>query len=113
MMNIIVPLPDDFAASLGSGVNLSRRALEALVLEEYRAGRVTRSDMQRLLGFADEVGLATFLEHRGIDGSGTSGETAGPVHAAASDIVDQFIAFSATKKLAGVKVSDVIREGRR
>ena len=51
-MNLTVTLPDDLAQRLGAGtVDLERRALEALVSEEYRAGRLTKPDLRRLLGF--------------------------------------------------------------
>ena len=43
-LNITVRIPDDFAKRLGSG-DLGRRVLEALALEEYRAGRLTTADL--------------------------------------------------------------------
>jgi hypothetical protein len=49
-MNVIIPIPDDFAARFGSAAELGRRALEALALAEYRAGRMTLSELQRVLG---------------------------------------------------------------
>jgi hypothetical protein len=33
------------------GGDLSRRALEALALEEYRSGHLTEAELQKLLGF--------------------------------------------------------------
>ena len=45
-MNLIVRIPDDLAARLiSAGGDLERRALEALALAEYRAGRLTRPEL--------------------------------------------------------------------
>jgi hypothetical protein len=66
-MNVTLPIPDDLARRLGSGDELARRALEAFALEEYRAGRLTRSELRRLLGFATRATLDGFLRARGID----------------------------------------------
>ena len=52
-MNVTVRMPDEPAARLSAeGADLERRALEALVLEEFRAGCLTRADPRRSLGFA-------------------------------------------------------------
>ncbi len=41
-MNLVVRIPDDLATRIAAeGGDLERRALEALVLEEFRAGRMT------------------------------------------------------------------------
>ena len=41
-MDLTLRIPDDLAARLGASGDLTRRALEALALEEYRAGRLAR-----------------------------------------------------------------------
>jgi hypothetical protein len=52
MMNLTVRIPDDLAARLtAAGADIERRALEALVLEEFRAGRMTKAELRRTLGF--------------------------------------------------------------
>jgi hypothetical protein len=66
-MNITVPIPDELAAHLGSEVDLTRRALEALALEEYRAGRLTRVELRRLLGCVTCYELDGFLKDHGVD----------------------------------------------
>ena len=66
-MIITMPIPDDFAARFGSAADLGRRALEALVLEAYRAGRVTMSDLQEVLGVQAGPALDGFLESHGIE----------------------------------------------
>jgi hypothetical protein len=62
-MNLTVTLPDDLAQRLGADTaDLERRALEALVSEEYRAGRLTRPDLRRLLGFKTGYEIDGFLK---------------------------------------------------
>jgi hypothetical protein len=65
-MQVTVDIPDDLAARLkAAGGNLSRRALEALALEEYRCGRLTKPELRRLLGFTTRDALDGFLKaHR-------------------------------------------------
>jgi hypothetical protein len=66
-MNLIVHIPDDLAQRLSVGnVDLGRRALEALVAEEYRAGRLTRPDLRRLLGFQTGYEIDGFLKMHDI-----------------------------------------------
>src|ERR1039458_4394415 len=47
-MELTVHIPDDIAERLGDSVNgdLPRRALEALVAEEYRQGRLNKPDLR-------------------------------------------------------------------
>ncbi|MGD9714077.1 MAG: UPF0175 family protein [Thermomicrobiales bacterium] len=67
-MNLIVRIPDDLAERLGAdAVTLERRALEALAAEEYRAGRLTKPELRRMLGFATRVALDAFFNTHGID----------------------------------------------
>ena len=56
-MNLTFEIPDDVAIRLSvAGGDLPRRALEALVAEEYRQRRLTKPDLRRLLGLkAHEV----------------------------------------------------------
>ena len=62
-MNVTVQIPDDIAQHLAAaGGDLSRRALEALALEEYKAGRLTKPEIRRLLGFATRESLDGFLK---------------------------------------------------
>lgn len=51
-MNVVIRIPDAFAARLSAGgADLERRALEALAAEEYRAGRMTKPELCAALGF--------------------------------------------------------------
>jgi hypothetical protein len=73
-MNRTVSIPDDIAERLGASRDLERSALEALALEEYRAGRMTRPELRRMLGFATRPMLDGFLKDHGIDESMTLAE---------------------------------------
>ena len=56
-------IPDDVAQRLSAtGGDLARRALEALVAEEYKQGRLTKPDLRRLLGFETSDQIDTFLK---------------------------------------------------
>ena len=66
-MNVTVLQPDDLAARLtADGADLSRRALEALASEEFRAGRLTKPDLRRLLGFETSGEIDQFLSEHGV-----------------------------------------------
>jgi Uncharacterised protein family (UPF0175) len=66
-MNLTLHLPDDLAARLGADdADLSRRALEALASEEYRAGRLNKADLRRLLGLETLAELDGFLKAYGV-----------------------------------------------
>ncbi len=64
-MNVTLPIPDDLAAQLGPADDLARRALEALALMEYQAGRLTEAQLRRMLGFETRYELDGFLKARG------------------------------------------------
>jgi len=62
-MEFTVHIPDDLARSLrASGGDLSRRALEALALEEFKSGHITKPELRRLLGFGTRYRLDGFLK---------------------------------------------------
>jgi predicted HTH domain antitoxin len=62
-MNLILKIPDDLAGRLSAaGGDLSRRALEALALEEYKSGHVTKGELRRLLGFSTRYEVDGFLK---------------------------------------------------
>ena len=62
-MQVTVQIPDDLACRLSqAGADLSRRALEALALEEYRSGHITKPELRRLLGFETRYQLDDFLK---------------------------------------------------
>jgi Uncharacterised protein family (UPF0175) len=61
-MDVTVHIPDDFATRLGTAVDLPRRVLEALAIEEFRLGRLTQPELRRLLGLATRQALDAFLK---------------------------------------------------
>jgi Uncharacterised protein family (UPF0175) len=62
-MNLTVEIPDDLAHRLSAaGGDLSRRALEALAAEEYKRDRLTKPELQRLLGIETSFQLDDFLK---------------------------------------------------
>jgi hypothetical protein len=67
-MEFTVHIPDDIAERLGDAVseNLSRRALEALLAEEYRLGHLHKPDLRRLLGFETSYEIDGFLKAHNV-----------------------------------------------
>jgi hypothetical protein len=62
-MNVTLEIPDDVAQRLSAaGGDLSRRALEALLADEYRQGHLTKPDLRRLLGFETSDQIDGFLK---------------------------------------------------
>ena len=61
-MDVTVHIPDDLARRLGTAGEVERRALEALALEEYKLGHLTKPELQRLLGFGTRDALDGFLK---------------------------------------------------
>jgi len=66
-MQFTVQIPDDLAQRLSAdGGDLSRRALEALALEEYKNGHLTKPELRRLLGFETRGVLDGFLKAHNV-----------------------------------------------
>jgi hypothetical protein len=62
-MDVTLHIPDEVAERLAAaGGDLSRRALEAFALEEYKAGRLTDSQLRHVLGFETRYELDGFLK---------------------------------------------------
>ena len=62
-MNLTVEIPDDLAGRLSAeGGDLSRRALEAFALQEFKSGHLTEYELRRLLGFRTSYELDGFLK---------------------------------------------------
>jgi hypothetical protein len=67
-MNVTVRIPDELAQRLAAeGGDLERAVLEAIVADAYRAGRLIRPDLRRLLGFQTGHEIDGFLKAHGID----------------------------------------------
>ena len=66
-MELTFQIPDELASRMGgTGVDLPRRALEALALEEFKSGRITKPDLRRLLGFGTRYRLDGFLKSHDV-----------------------------------------------
>jgi len=71
-MDLTVRIPDDIATRLEeAGNDLSRRALEALALEEYKSGHITKPELRRMLGYTSRNELDDFLKMHDVDESFT------------------------------------------
>jgi hypothetical protein len=68
---ITVRLPDDLARRLGTGGEVERRVLEALALDEFKLGHLTKPELRRLLGFATRAKLDEFLTAHEVFGTYT------------------------------------------
>jgi hypothetical protein len=66
-MNVTVQIPDDLAERLtAAGGDLSRRALEAFALEEYKSGHLTKPELRQLLGYETRAALDGFLKAQAV-----------------------------------------------
>ena len=67
-MELLVHIPDDIAERLAAAVNedLSRRALEAFLAEEYRLGHINKPDLRRLLGLETSYEIDGFLKAHNV-----------------------------------------------
>jgi hypothetical protein len=66
---ITVRIPDDLARRLGTGGEVERRVLEALALDEFRQGHLSRAELRQLLSFATRAKLDEFLTAHGVFGT--------------------------------------------
>ena len=65
-MNLTLEIPDEIASHLSaSGPDLSRRALEAFGLDEYKSGRLSENALRRMLGLT-RYELDGFLKSHGV-----------------------------------------------
>lgn len=66
-MNVTVQIPDHLARRLSAaGGDLSRRALEAFALEEYKSGHLTKPELRQLLGYETRAALDGFLKAHAV-----------------------------------------------
>lgn len=66
-MQVTLELPEDLARLLGeNSAGLTRAALEALVLEGLRAGKLTVAQARRLLGISSRYEMDGFLQSHGV-----------------------------------------------
>jgi len=66
-MNLTVHIPDHLASRLSAASgDLSRRALEAFALEEFKSGHLTKPELRQLLGYETRAALDGFLKSHGV-----------------------------------------------
>ena len=66
-MNLILRIPDELASRLGeAGADLERQALEALIIEAYRAERISFDDVGEALGLHSLNDIDGFLKAHGV-----------------------------------------------
>jgi hypothetical protein len=66
-MNLTVRIPDHLAARLGGDTAaLERQALEALVADGYRTGRLTKPEVYAALGFEVADEFDGFMKAHGV-----------------------------------------------
>ncbi len=62
-MNVTLEIPDDIAPRLAAGGrDLTRTALEMIAAEAFREDRITKPELQRLLGIETSYQLDGFLK---------------------------------------------------
>ena len=67
LMQVTLDIPDDVAERLkAAGGDLSRRALEAFAVGEYKRGHLSKPELRRLLGFGSRDALDGFLKTHAI-----------------------------------------------
>jgi len=66
---ITVRIPDHLARRLDTGGEVERRVLEALALDEFRQGHLSRAELRQLLGFATRAKPDEFLTVHGVFGA--------------------------------------------
>lgn len=67
-MTVTLELPEDIAIHLSAmGQNLSRTVLEGFGVEQYRAGKLTQTQLRRLLGFRSRIEGDGFLKAHGVE----------------------------------------------
>lgn len=65
-MNLTVRIPDDLAKRLGNPEELEQRALEALVIEEFRLGHISKDELAQALGLEGLHQIDGFLKSHDV-----------------------------------------------
>ena len=67
MAQVTLDLPDELSTFLSAcGQNLERAALQAIALEAYREGKLSMSQLRRLLGYHTRTQVHAFLKEHGV-----------------------------------------------
>jgi hypothetical protein len=122
---ITLRIPDELARRLGTVGEIERRALEALALEEFKLGHLTKPELRRLLGFRTRMKLDELLkahdvyepyslddlkrEREDLAAIAPDEESRARARQAAANIITRRKGVS----LGGLSIKDLINEGRR
>ena len=121
---ITVRIPDELARLVGAGGELERRVLEALALDEFRQGHLSRAELHQLLAFPPRAKLDEFLTGHGIFGTFTPEDLERDRRDLADLVPDEesrararqaaanIIARRKGVTLGGLSIKDLINEGR-
>ncbi len=113
-MEVTLHIPDEIAQRLRlAGQDLSRRALEAFALEEYEDNRITADDLRRVLGFGTCAALNDFLKEHGVIAALTPDDLEQQRRQRAREAAQAIREMSKGVTLGGLKIKDLISEGRR
>jgi hypothetical protein len=124
---ITVRIPDDLARRLGTVGEIERRALEALAVEEFKRGHLTKPELGRLLGFGTRMKLDEFLKAHNVyepytlddlerereDLAAIVPDDESRARARARQAAANIIARRKGVSLGGLSIKDLINEGRR
>jgi len=66
MIEVRLTLPENVAASIQNGGDLSRRILEITALEGFKSGQLTASQLQQMLGFESRFEVDGFLKEHEV-----------------------------------------------
>ena len=62
-MKVTVEIPDELASQMtAAGSDWSRRVLETIAIEEYKAERISKAQLRRALGFETRFEVDDFLK---------------------------------------------------
>ncbi len=112
-MDVTLHIPDEFAQRLkAAGGDLSRRALEALALEEYKLGHLTTAELRGLLGLGTPADMDGFLKAHGVSGTAMLDEQKDERQDLARAAAQGIREMSKGVRLGGLKIKDLINEGR-
>ena len=115
-MDVTLHIPDELAQRLkAAGGDISRRALEALALDEYKIGHLTADELRRVLSFDAQADLNAFLTAHGVQHApAQQAETDKAERIRAAQEAAQAIRqMSHGVRLGGLKIKDLINEGRQ
>jgi len=65
MTYVAIELSEEIASRLGEPGELARLALEALAAQGYRSGKLTHTEVQKMLGFTSRWDTDSFLKQAG------------------------------------------------